>query len=93
MSKFTPGKWQYHQVNWPYDGWMITDSSKQEKYVALIKKGTFNREGNLCLIAAAPEMYEVIKDLMAWRLQKGFTGGQLEGKVKKLLKEIDGGEP
>lgn len=64
-DNFTPGPWIYHQVSWPFEGWQITDSSKRGKYVALIKKGSFNRAGNLQLIAAAPDLLYALRELLA----------------------------
>ena len=57
MSEFTKGEWKIQRVNSPYIIWRVTDSSRYNSVATGIYK-----EADARLIAAAPELYEIVKD-------------------------------
>ena len=88
MNKFTPGKWKYFDLY----GIIGTDTDGIAR-VYHAGKETLTAEGqtNARLIAAAPELYELVMDEL-----RGETGGILsfdrEAKIKAVLNRIDGKE-
>lgn len=87
MSEFTKGEWK---IDKDFD--IYIDKNNDKQYIAIIYFGVFfSREirANARLIAAAPEMYQLLHDELT-----GEAGGTLssahESKVRKLLTKIDG---
>ena len=84
MSKFTPGKWEATAVYGDHplvtaDGRVVADC--------------FNNEANARLIAAAPEMYRMLKEELIPTSDYGeLLSFAREDKVRKLLARIDGEE-
>lgn len=59
MNSHTPGPWMYQATAGDHDFLIYPESTGRD--VALVRD--FN-EANACLIAAAPEMYEALQDLV-----------------------------
>ncbi len=102
MSKFTGGKWKIdstlRRVSCPTVCVIRPETSNENippqsiAHIPLMSfgEGTISKqeaEANARLIAAAPEMYELLKDL----LQSGNLFVTDEDRVIELLERIDGG--
>lgn len=93
VEKFTPGPWAVqamHQILWigtPKEngqlGELILHINQDESY------NTEKKERNIAnakLIAAAPEMYAVLKELYDWSINNNVRGSifpKLEAAIKK----------
>ena len=86
MSKFTQGKWEYVMRS------IRAITPKETIGVAFIycSNGQEEAEANARLIAAAPEMYELLKAL--WESSNDAEVGGVKLGAKKLLARIDGEE-
>ena len=92
MSKFTPGPWSLKYA----ERIVPADDIHGEKSICHVY--ATNQDENRRLIAAAPEMYELIQDFLSGRKYIRETHGDLPGvgwdrcqdKAIELLKEIDG---
>lgn len=64
MSKHTPGPWSIDQN--AMEHWMITaqNSERHRGYIATLSTTNTQSEANARLIAAAPEMLEVLREFM-----------------------------
>ena len=79
-ATFTPGPWQLSCIDGVEDSLMVGGGDDGSDIVADIRD-----EANARLIAAAPEMYEVLKEI--FRLSEiGLSSGILYGK--KLVTEM-----
>ena len=94
MSKFTPGKWIYYppSENDIREGLEdCTILSTQGRIGHFI--GTISTEADARLIAAAPELYEMLREeLIPISDYGGILSFSREAKVHKLLARIDGEE-
>ena len=91
MSKFTPGRWWIAPPI--FDGDVIfappQENGRRNEVVAM---GILNR-ADARLIAAAPEMYRMLKEeLIPTSDYGGLLSLSREAKVSKLLARIDGKE-
>lgn len=87
MSKFTPKPWK---INGKY---ILAPEGeyKDEIWVPIVAIAiNKNQSANARLIAAAPEMYEMLKQFTDFRL--GNLAYNPTPEAKKLLKRIDGDE-
>ena len=106
MSKFTPGPWKLETApGGANDGWQISSentSCGKGRYVVLASRGPITGEefaGNARLIAAAPEMKDLLWD--AWQdlnaLSQGdqtydacYEATKTMEKIMSLLRRIEG---
>ena len=90
MSKFTQGPWIIDT-----DGNGIY-SDTEEYQVAYISYINYNKnkemQANARLIAAAPEMYRLLKELHAGYMEYGMIADYHNDKIYELLARIDGEE-
>lgn len=83
MPDFTKGNWVFWK-NKKYPYWYVGKEGS-ERYIA-----TVDKEANARLIAAAPEMYELLK---VWvQIQAQPTLRNAQDKAQELLARIDGKE-
>lgn len=80
MSKHTPGPWIITEIG------TIEDDSHNPVQICAISPR--NREANARLIADAPEMYDLLKDL----LPKLAAHGMRTDEVRAILARIDSPE-
>lgn len=81
MSEFTQGKWE---VDFIYGDHPIVTANDR------IVADCFNNEANARLIAATPDMYELLK---VWvQVQAQPTLRNAKDKARELLERIDGKE-
>ena len=86
MAKFTPGPWKNA-------GLYIIDPDHKNIIAGIIRKLGYDDEveANGRLIAAAPEMYELLKEeLIPTSDYGGILSFSRENKLRKLLARIDG---
>ena len=90
MSKFTSGKWEYSE----YVPEGITLNGREYLIQADGEDVALARtEANARLIAAAPELYKMLKEeLIPTSDYGGILSFAREAKVRKLLTYIDGEE-
>ena len=88
MSKFTPGKWHCDELPRNIDGTILVITP--EDIIAYVV-GCKNDEANARLIAAAPEMYELLQTL-AHREYDNTVTAIISLEAEKLLARIDGEE-
>lgn len=81
MSNFTKGEWKYEKGDGNY--WTI--QSVQAEQI-----GDCINEANARLIAAAPEMYEILKRIDT--AQDNYEVAAAESEISALLARIDGEE-
>ena len=107
MSKFTKGKWKYlealYEVTaYPEDegtwrknkfGWPVYTNGGcwQDITGELCGLDEEEKHANGRLIAAAPEMYELLKELVCWKYDSTITVN-LAIKAENLLASVDGKE-
>ena len=95
MSKFTPGKWEVDGF-----GQAISVFDEREEATLFIVDHVYswaNRDGeaeaNARLIAAAPEMYRLLKEeLIPTSDYDGILSFSREAKIRAVLARIDGEE-
>ena len=91
MSKFAKGKWEI-------DGYGISMFDEQKEATLYVVDKVFGwtaeqAEANMRLIAAAPEMYELLKEeLIPTSDYGGILSFEREKKIRALLAQIDGEE-
>lgn len=81
MPDFTKGNWVFWK-NKKYPYWYVGKEGS-ERYIA-----TVDKEANARLIAAAPDMYELLKECM----KKIHSFDDTYRRIEALLNEIDGGK-
>jgi len=81
QTKFTPGPWFVEDDSYPDD---LTIKSGKNKFVAKVAQWRGNKEANARLIAAAPEMYELLKGIRDASRQP-----VLKEMIDKLLNKIN----
>ncbi len=93
MASYTKGEWKVrHPVNNDYTIY-IGEYGKGIEQIAILFENKPNVEANANLIAAAPALYEALKELMAGCLDNmGLAAGQLDGwqKAKVALAQAEG---
>jgi hypothetical protein len=84
-EKFTPGPWEYRKsgrVSIAFNIWAGA---------ALL--GEAAREPNARMMAAAPEMYQALSDLLAWaNIREGSRDYHLAESAKAALAKARGGQ-
>ena len=106
-ATFTPGPWHYSEVIRGRDQYYrqiradfkIAEVHACHSGVAGTKEGRAEDEANARLIAAAPEMYEVLQEILAPCPVKGYQGKydrrrtyNARKKAREVLAKVDGGE-
>ena len=89
MSKFTKGQWLLDDQDNVYVNY-INDEGKNEKvYIVPYANGIYEGEAefNARLIAAAPEMYEILKRIDT--VQDNYEVAAAESEIPALLARID----
>ena len=95
MSNFTPGKWEY------FESLGVIYSADTCAVIARVQDAgsgscfyfTPEGEGNARLIAAAPELYELLKEeLIPTSVFGGIVSFAREAKLRELFDRIDGKE-
>ena len=89
MSEFTKGKWEYDYILG-----VITNSKKNNTVAKVLHAAYFpytqnvtpEGEANAHLIAAAPEMYELLRVCM----KKFHCSDKTYRRIEKLIERIDG---
>ena len=84
-----------HVEGWSKDS--LTDIDKNdkeaEKRLAELERKEKEARANARLIAAAPEMYEVLSELLdTLGLSRGYGFDEEYDKVREVLDEVEGGE-
>ncbi len=85
-AKFTQGKWTAR----------IDDSAVQTSLIYLSDKGGFDLSGspdciaNAHLIAAAPEMYEMLGEINNWFIKESVFSGDGHNDIEILLAKARG---
>lgn len=76
-NKFTPGPWQAVR-SMPAEGadcwWICAGAGNREKELAVVYAGSDTHIGNAHLIAAAPDLYEALRELDALPVQTLSAG-------------------
>ena len=86
MSKFTKGKWEVYSST---DGIGVFDEDGE--LVETIADSIYGDKANARLIAAGPEMYELLREeLIPTSDYGGIVSFERERKIKELLAWIDG---
>jgi hypothetical protein len=80
LAKFTPGSWWIEKSHKSYN--LFIDAANRG-ICQLIGKANSEREANAHLIAAAPEMYELLKQLSV------ASTLELRKKATDLIKNLD----
>ena len=89
MSEFTPGKWAFDMLPRKIGAIPITTPREEIAYVCASSRA----EANARLIAAAPEMYEMLKEeLIPTSDYGGILSLSRTAKIRGLLAQIDGEE-
>jgi hypothetical protein len=100
-ATFTPGPWHYSEVIRGRDQYYrqiradfkIAEVHACHSGVAGTKKGRAEDEANARLIAAAPEMYETMKAILAVVNDAGpILGTAIGDKLREVLAKVEGGE-
>ena len=100
-EKHTPGPWHYSEVIRGRDQYYrqiradfkIAEVHACHSGVAGTKKGRAEDEANARLIAAAPEMYEVLSELLdTLEMSKGYGFDEEYEKLRKVLAKVEGSE-
>ncbi len=102
MSKFTKGEWKVdmsssvsyeclHDFIYPED--LQVRQIDEDVHIALVNHAYPEWQANARLIAAAPELYELVREeLIPTSDYGGILSFAREAKVRKLLAYIDGEE-
>ena len=97
----TPGPWHYSEVIRGRDQYYrqiradfkIAEVHACHSGVAGTKKGRAEDEANARLIAAAPEMYEVLQELAeSMELAKNYGVRKEHAMLREVLAKVEGGE-
>jgi len=100
-ATFTPGPWHYSEVIRGRDQYYrqiradfkIAEVHACHSGVAGTKKGRAEDEANARLIAAAPEMYEVLQELAdSMELAKNYGYEKEHAMIQEVLAKVEGGE-
>ena len=89
-ATFTPGPWvvKHDKQGLPFIG-VASDPWTYQGTVATVDTGA----GDARLIAAAPEMYEVLSELLdTLEMSKGYGFDEEYDKLRAVLAKVDGGE-
>lgn len=87
-ATFTPGPWQISCIDGIEDSLMVGGGDDGSDIVADIRD-----EANARLIAAAPEMYEMLKELEGGLLARArYKGSKTIDIIREVLAKVDGGE-
>ena len=87
-ATFTPGPWQLSCIDGVKDSLMVGGGDDGSDIVADIRD-----EANARLIAAAPEMYEVLSGLLdTLEMSKGYGFDEEHEKVREVLAKVEGVE-
>jgi hypothetical protein len=68
VSEFTPGPWFFRKKNGDTDSWWVTAAPPRPGHRGFVAEAVARQEqneANARLIAAAPDLYEALKDLRA----------------------------
>ena len=94
MSKHTSAPWGIGQNAMGH--WMITaeESEHQRGYVAVLATTNTQSETNARLIAAAPEMLELLKQIADWPFPflSGAGIDEVRGLAGEMVKKVEGEE-
>lgn len=92
MSDFSKGKWRYVETN----NTVVINDDRYTPVAFLLGCSMFSKQeyqANGRLIAAAPEMYELLKEeLIPTSDYGGILSFEREKKIRTLLTRIDGEE-
>ncbi len=83
MDKYTQGEWKKN----PYYAWVEAETGRGRIMVANCTGNSAEQDANANLIAAAPAMYQLLKDCLDLCNLRDY---QLDDKVKTVLAAIDG---
>ena len=93
-ATFTPGPWEIQDAGPGTIRGLRFRVVTDEKFIAKTSDGLEEARANARLIAAAPEMYETMKAILAVVNDPGpiFPGTAIGEKLREVLAKVDGGE-
>ena len=92
-ATFTPGPWEIQDSGPGTIRGLRFRVVTDEKFIAKTSDGLEEARANARLIAAAPEMYEMLKELEGGLLARArYKGSKTIDKLREILAKVDGGE-
>ena len=90
----TPGPWQIDDCTPGESTGLRFEVSTKDSVIARTTDGWKEAKANARLIAAAPEMYETMKAILAVVNDPGpiFPGTAIGDKLREVLAKVEGGE-
>lgn len=85
--KGTKGKWEYRNKNNTSFAIEVIDKSFAEVYVPFDADDIYETKADALLISKAPEMLEMLKDLLKWSAHFPPAMDEELEKAKQLIKE------
>lgn len=92
---FTPGSWTIREC--PQDGHYEGGEDPYtigagERFIASVKLQSHSTQANARLIAAAPELHEVLTELLdTLEMSRGYGWEKEYAQVREVLAKVDGG--
>jgi len=92
-ATFTPGPWQIEDCTPGESTGLRFEVGTKDSVIARTTDGWKEARANARLIAAAPEMYEVLSELLdTLEMSKGYGFDEEYEKLREVLAKVDGGE-
>jgi len=89
----TPGPWQIEDCTPGESTGLRFEVGTKDSVIARTTDGWKEARANARLIAAAPEMYEVLSELLdTLEMSKGYGFDEEYEKLREVLAKVEGGE-